>query len=73
MMKKEIEIRESQDFMKFIRQTGDKINDIVSRGQQQQIERKASQEGDDFEQKRRVEYEQRMKRQIEERERQLKE
>lgn len=32
MMKKEIEIRESKDFMKFIRNTESKINDIVSRG-----------------------------------------
>jgi hypothetical protein len=34
MMKKEIEIRDSQNFMKFIKNTEDKINNIVEKGQQ---------------------------------------
>lgn len=32
MMKKEVEIRDSKDFMQFLRHTEDKINNIVSRG-----------------------------------------
>jgi len=32
MMKKEHEIRESKNFMSFIKNTEDKINDIVHRG-----------------------------------------
>ena len=31
-MKKELEIRESKDFMAFIKNTEEKINDIVQRG-----------------------------------------
>lgn len=33
MMKKEQEIRESKDFMQFIKSAETKINDIVTRGQ----------------------------------------
>jgi hypothetical protein len=32
MMKKELELRESKDFMQFLKSTEDKINDIVDRG-----------------------------------------
>ena len=59
MMKKEHEIRESKNFMSFIKNTEDKINDIVHRGQQVMLDRQASEE---LNQMKRNEYEDRLRR-----------
>ena len=68
MARKEQDIRESKDFMAYIRNTEEKINDIVERGQNN-MQRKASSERDGHEVRKRQEYEARLRRNIEERER----
>ena len=72
MIQKEVKIRESQNFMKIIKNTEDKINRIVDKSEKEHEIRKEQGIVNDFEMRRRQEYEQRMKKLVDEREMQYK-